>query len=48
MKTFQPTGGNWLDKTPAERHAAMTWVQRLKRVFNIDIKACERYTGQFS
>ena len=26
--------------TPAERHAAMTWAQRLKRVFNIDIEAC--------
>lgn len=24
-------------RTPAERHAAMTWAQRLKRVFNIDI-----------
>jgi len=23
------------DQTPAECHAAMTWVQRLKRVFNI-------------
>jgi hypothetical protein len=28
-----------LDKTPAERHVAMTWMQRLKRVFNIDIAA---------
>jgi hypothetical protein len=37
-----------LDKTPAERHVAMTWMQRLKSVFNIDIKACERCTGQFS
>ena len=25
-------------RTPAERHAAMTWAQRLKRVFNIDIE----------
>jgi len=24
------------DKSPAERHTAMTWAQRLKRVFNID------------
>jgi hypothetical protein len=24
-------------RTPAERHAAMTWAQRLKRVFNIDM-----------
>ena len=28
------------DQTPAERHAAMTWAQRLKRVFDIDIKTC--------
>jgi hypothetical protein len=26
--------------TPAERRAAMTWAQRLKRVFNIDIQTC--------
>jgi len=30
----QPAGESWLDKTPAERHASMTWMQRLKRVFN--------------
>jgi hypothetical protein len=42
----QPTGGNWLDKTPDERHVAMTWMQRLKRVFNIDIETCERCAGQ--
>jgi len=23
--------------SPTERHAAMTWAQRLKRVFNIDM-----------
>jgi hypothetical protein len=28
------------DQTPAERRAAMTWAQRLKRVFNIDIETC--------
>ena len=28
--------------TSAERHAAMTWAQRLKRVFNIDIEVCGR------
>lgn len=33
-KPRQPTGENWLDKTPAERHASMTWMQRFKRVFN--------------
>ena len=27
-------------QTPAERRAAMTWPQRLKRVFNIDIETC--------
>ena len=34
------------DTTPAERRAAMTWAQRLKRVFNIDIETCERCAGQ--
>ncbi len=29
------------DRTPAQRRAAMTWAQRLKRVFNIDIETCE-------
>jgi hypothetical protein len=38
-KPRQPTGENWLDKTPAERHVAMTWMQRLKRVFSIDPEA---------
>ena len=28
------------EKTPVERRAAMTWAQRLKRVFNIDIETC--------
>jgi hypothetical protein len=45
-KPHQPTGENWQDKTPAERHVAMTWMQRLKRVFNIDIETCERCAGQ--
>ena len=27
-------------KTPAQRRAAMTWAQRLKRVFGIDIETC--------
>jgi len=30
-------------KSPAERHVAMTWAQRLKRVFNIDIEVCSRW-----
>jgi hypothetical protein len=29
------------ERTPAERHAAMTWAKRLKQVFNIDIETCE-------
>jgi hypothetical protein len=29
--------------SPAERQAAMTWAQRLKRVFNIDIEVCSRW-----
>ena len=32
-------------RTPPERHAAMTWAQRLKRVFNIDIEVCGRCGG---
>jgi hypothetical protein len=32
-------------RIPAERHAAMTWAQRLKRVFNIDIQVCGRCGG---
>jgi hypothetical protein len=31
--------------TPAERRAAMTWAQRLKRVFNIDIETCRECGG---
>ena len=31
--------------TPAGRHAAMTWAQRLKRVFNIDIEVCSLCGG---
>jgi hypothetical protein len=33
------------DRTPAERHAAMPWAQRLKRVFNIDIEPCRECGG---
>jgi len=28
------------EKTPSQRHVAMTWAQRLKRVFNIDVETC--------
>lgn len=33
------------DQTPAERRAAITWAQRLKRVFNIDIETCSECGG---
>ncbi len=34
------------DQTPAERHAAMTWAQRPKRVFNNDIETCSECGGE--
>jgi hypothetical protein len=33
------------DTTPDQRHTAMTWAQRLKRVFTIDIETCEQCGG---
>lgn len=33
------------DKTPEQRHQAMTWAQRLKRVFNIDVSVCPTCGG---
>ena len=33
------------DQTPAERRVAMTWAQRLKRVFDIDIENCSECGG---
>jgi len=32
--------------TATERHQAMTWAQRLKRVFRIDIEHCEHCGGE--
>lgn len=34
------------DKTPEQRHQAMTWAQRLKRVFNIDVSVCPKCGGK--
>jgi hypothetical protein len=34
------------ERSPAERHPAMSWAQRLKRVFRIDIESCERCGGK--
>jgi deoxyribodipyrimidine photolyase len=33
------------ERTPAEHRASMTWVQRLKRVYGIDIETCPTYGG---
>jgi ribosomal protein S27E len=33
------------DQTPVERRASMTWAQRLKRVFDIDIETCRECGG---
>ena len=33
------------ERTPAERRASMSWAQRLKRVFNIDIEICGECGG---
>jgi hypothetical protein len=41
LKVIDNTGA----RSPAECHAAMTWAQRLKRVFNIDIEVCSRCGG---
>jgi len=41
-----PPGVDWSDKTPGERHRAMRWAQRLKRVFNIDVATCACCGGQ--
>jgi hypothetical protein len=34
------------EKTPEQRHQAMTWAQGLKRVFNIDVSVCPRCGGE--
>jgi hypothetical protein len=33
------------ERIPAERRASMSWAQRLKRVFNIDIETCRECGG---
>jgi hypothetical protein len=35
-----------VERSPAERHRALRWAQRLKRVFRIDIETCERCGGR--
>ena len=39
-KASQKTVADQDEKTPVQSHVAMTWAQRLKRVFNIDVKTC--------
>jgi hypothetical protein len=34
------------DMTPEHHHQAMTWAQRLKRVFNIDVSTCPKCGGK--
>ena len=38
-------GANIDDRSPIERRRAMTWAQRLKRVFNIDVSTCGHCGG---
>jgi len=33
------------EQTPVQRHVTMTWAQRLKRVFNIDVETCRACGG---
>jgi hypothetical protein len=33
------------NKTPDEKRRSMTWAQRLKRVFNIDVETCDHCGG---
>ena len=33
------------EKTSSQRHVAITWAQRLKRVFNIDVETCRACGG---
>ena len=34
------------NQTPAEKRASMTWAERLKRVFDIDIETCSECGGE--
>ncbi len=43
IKKLQEEEGS--DKSPAEHHIAMSWAQRLKRVFNIDVETCNECGG---
>jgi len=36
---------NARDKSPEERRASVSWAQRLKRVFGIDVETCDECGG---
>jgi len=36
------------DQPATPRHVAMTWAQRLKRVFGVEIEACTRCGGKLA
>ncbi len=44
LPVVQETSVFSVDWTHAQRHTAMTWAQRLKRVFNIDIETLPWWT----
>jgi hypothetical protein len=41
----RPTADEQPCPSPPERRASMTWAQRLKRVFNIDMETCSKCGG---
>lgn len=41
----EPAAASTDHRTPDERRRAMTWAQRLKRVFNIDVNTCVHCGG---
>jgi hypothetical protein len=43
--TKRPATGDSAEQTPGERRASMTWAQRLKRVFGIDVQTCRACGG---
>jgi hypothetical protein len=42
---FAPNSKHRILVMPVERRTAMTWAQRLKRLFNIDVEACTHCGG---
>ena len=38
--------GKSAEEPPANPHVAMSWAQRLKRVFKMDLETCATYGGQ--